>query len=726
MNTSVAMRSLALSAVATMAISSVALLASPATAAPATIKLVASSADGAAFDLDEYVDGDVSVQVTDSVAGPIDITDQSLLYHWSVQPFDKTPAVRVPATGEDVQAVELNGSFAVPLPAAHTPGTYVLVAGLGPDASAAHAVTAATLTTVKAGNAALTFTDAAPLRTAAGADRTVSGKLRLEDGTGLTGRLVDLDLTRGTAGTDPEPDAGPSAPQVTTGTGGAFSVVLSDPAEDGQGTELGGRLDAGTAFTPDASLAVDFVSKKAPAGSSLALDDLGGGKPGEALAGELTVTAPDDTYDTDPTVPGVQGDADGDADPVEGQLYTLRVDHGFFTSGADGTPPVIDGLVGNLENLGTTLAGVTDADGKVSFQVGIARDQGFDADGLVAAVVTATAGDLSGTTTAAWDSAHPFNGGRVKVALSPKSEQPAPVNPTVAGNRTYYDVFTLDQFGNRVTGEPVDITYSGDLDDWDYSADFVTSDLDSSGDLWVASFEPGVITTTGTWNAPTLRYVDPSGGTLAGSTDVTDSATNTFYEPDFRAARFGITSSANGQMAEVGTAATTTVSVVDQKGNPVQGYRVQFFRFGPGTTGGEPKISRFTNAAGQATYTFIGTRVGLTRVTAEVSDGVGTRVLSKYVVFGSPVRARLAAVGNGPAADQVTVRATPLAAGAQVVLYRVLKGKRVVVGSRPLDASGKVSFKAKDRNRKRATRYVAVVRSTSTTMSAVSNTAKVR
>ena len=743
MNSNAVIRGLTLALVATPAVAAVPFFSSPASAAGPARTLVATSTDGAAFDLDEYDAGDVTVQVTDSVLGAVDVDDaQDLQYHWTVDPFDPlAPSVRVPALGEDVADTDVAGEFVVPLPALQGSGTYVLVAGLGPDALAAGAIPSAQVLSVKTGEAEVVFDDEDPLLVAAGADHPVAGSLALEDGTGLPDRLVDVTFTQGTAGTDPEADAGlvPVLPdtalvsslQVTTSPDGVFDVVLSDPAEAGQGTELGGTLGADTATTPGigdadagAALAVELVSEVAPSGSTMVIDPLGGGTPGQALTSRVMVTAPDDTFDVDPATPGVQGDADTDRDLVEGQRYSLTLDHGFFTTGDEVLPSVVDDPAGTLVDLGDSLDGLTDAAGEVPFAVSIGRDAGFDADGLVTATVSAEAGDLTAQKTAAWSSADPLNG-HVEVVLSPQSEQVAAVAPAVMGNRTYFEVVALDQFDNPVSGAPVDLTYSGDTDDWDYSDDFVVSDLDASGDIWIVSFEPGDIVVTATWNAPTYRYTDTAGNAVADVADVTGANTASFYEIDFLASKFSIRKTPQ-DVAEVGTAVTHTVTVIDQEGNPVRGFRVQFFRFGPDTSDGEPRATRQTNSLGQATYTFVGTKLGRARITAEVTDGTRSRTLTSIAVFGRAVRAQLAGTSNGKKADELTVAAQRYAAGAKVTLFRVIDGKRHAVRFGRLDATGAAAFTVPDRNGARRTNYVAVVRSTPTTVAAESNTVRVR
>lgn len=713
--------------------------------APAKVSLVATSGDGPAFDLDEHADGDITVQVTDRVAGKIDVDDvQDLTYFWTVKPFGtNAPAVRVPTTGTDLQVDDVAGAFIVPLPAGRGSGTYTLNAGLSANAASANAIGSAAILTVKAGSAAITFNDTSPRLVEAGSGaNTVAGALRLEDGTALAGRSIEVGIVRGTDGTDPRADLGfaavdPTTPLadsmlVTTSSKGAFATTLSDPAEAGQGTELGGTIEAAAVSTPDIgsadtseNLAVDVVSRTAPSGSTVTVSGLGEGTPGQALTGSASVLAPDDTFDTDPDADGVQGDGDNDPDPVEGQVYSLAIDHGFFTTGKGPVPTVVGAPAGDLVSLGTKLNGITDSDGAVGFQAGIARDTAFDDDGRVSATVKATAGSLSNTDAADWDTVEPLNG-RVALRLSPKGEQDAPTSPTLAGNRTYYEVFALDQFGNPVGDKPVDLTYSGNLDDWDYSDDFAVSDFDTFGDIWITSFEAGPIKATGTWqDAPTFVYIDTAGGTEADVADASGSTSISFYELRFNSSKFSLTSSAS-DVVRVGSAVTNTVRVIDQQGNPVRGYTVRFFRFGPDKPRGDAVATRTTNSRGEASYTFVGNRLGRANVTAEITDGTDSVVRRSTAVFGTAIKARLFRGKAGAGADRLTVSAPRVAAGAKVSLYRVTKGKRVNVGTKRVSRLGKTTFKIRDRNRRSYTSYVAVVRSTSKSVADQSNTVKIR
>ena len=716
--------------------------------ASATLTLVASSIDGVAFDFDEYSDGDVTVQVTSSTKKSVDIDDtRDLDYYWTLKPFAApTTPIRIPATGTTVQAVDVLGKFIVPLPSGQPAGSYTLTAGV-PGKSGVAAIPYKALRTLKAGDAALTFTDESPLRVEAGTNHTTQGALKLQDGTGLPGRLIDLSITPGTTGSDPAADAGfailatdPSQPtlQVTTSTKGEFTTFLKDAVEVGQGTELGDVVEANTAATPairnaaatQASLTVDFVSNKIlPAGTTAVFDPLAGGTPGESHASALTITAPDDTFDTDPTTPGVQGDSDTDRDPLVGQFYSVSLDHGFFTSGLDLNSTVVGAPVGNLENLGPTLTGITDATGKIPFHIGMARDTGFDDDGKVTATVSVALGSGTNTaadsTTAVWDSTSPLNG-RVDVVLSAPSRQRNPVDPAISGDRAYYDVLAVDQFGNRAVKVLVALTYSGDTENWDYSDDSAVTDFTAGSDIWLTSFEPGTITTTGTWvDAPTAVYVDNAGTTAVGTADTSDSTSTSFYNVDFNSSKFSITSTATDVVA-VGTPVTQIVRVLDQVGNPVRGYDVQFFRFGPTPGNGTIQASGRTNALGEVSYAFIGTTLGLATVSAFVTDRLAIKELTITVGFGSAITARIAIGSGGSGPDRLTVSADGVAPGTRVDLYRIVSGNRALVLSGKLSESGTVSLLVKDRNGGSYTSYIARVRSTPTTAPAFTSTVRIR
>jgi 5-hydroxyisourate hydrolase-like protein (transthyretin family) len=119
-------------------------------------------------------------------------------------------------------------------------------------------------------------------------------------------------------------------------------------------------------------------------------------------------------------------------------------------------------------------------------------------------------------------------------------------------------------------------------------------------------------------------------------------------------------------------------------------------------------------------------------VTAVVSDGVSQRTLVSEVRFRYRVSVVLTTTKGGePAAaatDQLNVRASKVAAGAKVSLYKVkgTKLKRVKGVRVKLDKDGKATFAVSDSNGRRKTAYVVVVAPTSTTFEATSPVIKPR
>jgi protocatechuate 3,4-dioxygenase beta subunit len=709
---------------------------------PAPTTLVATSADGPAFDLDENVLADITVQVKNQNGGNFDPNDvQDLRYYWVVTPFDGTPATqRVPATLTDEQAVEITpGKFQVPLPTGLTDesGTYELFAALEADGGGNNAIASSKVLTIKAGEADITFDETSPESAVAGSEEVVDGQLVLEDGTGLPGRSVVLTYTRGT-GSDATPDAGfvpapPAAPSaltlsktVTTGADGSFTVTVDDPAEAApatQGTELGGNVDADSATTgANSDQAVDFVSATPPADTTVVITDITGSKPGVATAvSTATVTTPD----------GIDGGTD--RDPVVGQQVTVTIDKGFFTTGTEKVPSVFGADAGNLVNLGQSITLTTDADGKVTFRTAIERDAGFDDDGLVKSTVTASAGTASDTEDVDFNSAAPLNGGTVEIALSPESEQDGPTDPAMVGDRVFFDVFVTDQFGNLVGGESVVIT--DNEEDTNIFTSPVASDFDDNGDFYVTASQAAQATITGTWSSDSYEYTNTT-GTAAPAADEprTGTADVEFYESVVTTTT--IESSPEGEVP-VGTAVTETVTVLDQEGNPIQGVEVEFIRNGPGAGDGDANVVRFTNAQGKAFYTFIGTQEGVANITATVTSDDGIETLNDSVVFvgegpgpvdeRDPIKAFLSGQDNGPAKDKLTVKAPAKAAGAEVRLFKVVKGKRIQVGNtKGLNAAGDATFIVKDTNGGRLTKYVAVVVKTATTLSDTTNPKRVR
>jgi 5-hydroxyisourate hydrolase-like protein (transthyretin family) len=504
---------------------------------------------------------------------------------------------------------------------------------------------------------------------------------------------------------------------------GEFVVAL--PVSEGPGT-----------YQLTAALTADAAGDNAVDEKRLATYDVGNDAPAGSTA---TITGLDPVGSTPGlTQRGTVRFVDDNGDPLRNQVFSMKVDHGFFTSGDAAKAPVVGAPAGDLEQLGSRLTDLSDANGEIDFELGIARDAGFDDDADIDATVSTVSGPAA-SATAAWSTDDPLNG-RLALRLSPAGEQDGPVDPALAGNRTFYDIFALDQFGNPVdtnrsadpddTGEiSIALDYTGNTDDFDYSDDEQLADLDTFGDFWLTSFEAGTINVNGLWEeAPTYLYTDTQGTATDGVTNVTATTPSSTYEISFAGSSYSITSSA-ADTVRVGSTVTQTVRVLDQRGNPVSGYEVRFLRYGPDSVRGDVVATRTTNAAGEASYSFIGTARGRATVTAEITDGVRRRQLTGTAAFGAGVKARLGktrGTSAGRGTDRLTVSAGRVAAGARVDLYRVVKGVQKKVATKTLGRRGTANFAVRDKNRGSRTTYVAQVRSTSTTVADRSNGYKTR
>jgi hypothetical protein len=90
------------------------------------------------------------------------------------------------------------------------------------------------------------------------------------------------------------------------------------------------------------------------------------------------------------------------------------------------------------------------------------------------------------------------------------------------------------------------------------------------------------------------------------------------------------------------------------------------------------------------------------------------------------ISASLAGADNGAKADNVKVNAPSAAQGATVRLYTDAAGKRTLVATSTLNASGNRTFKVADKNGNRYTNYVAKVSRTEATKADWTNPLRVR
>ena len=128
--------------------------------------------------------------------------------------------------------------------------------------------------------------------------------------------------------------------------------------------------------------------------------------------------------------------------------------------------------------------------------------------------------------------------------------------------------------------------------------------------------------------------LDPAAGPVE---KVTDTADTDFYEVDYAASTFTITSTPEGTLP-VGSAVTETVTVLDQEGNPVEDLDVSFLRAGPGDQqDGDPNSGNDTNSNGQAFYNFVGTEAGTAQISAVMTEDGSEpiRTLTDSVTFGN-------------------------------------------------------------------------------------------
>ncbi|MBZ5740075.1 beta strand repeat-containing protein [Nocardioides mangrovi] len=695
---------------------------------PTATTITSSSHDGAAFDRDEYTAGDISVTVKDQSGAAL--AGQNLSGSWTFTPFGGTaaaPTTVVPADNGD-------GTYTVALPGGTSAaeGTYTLNVWIEKDGNPGQGSgdLSASALTVKTGEANLVWNDGGVAQAAAGSTATVKGVIELDDHTALPNRNVALTWTKNVLG---DAAIAPQAAQpagttrvsdtaatAVSGSDGSFGLAIVDPTATPQTAELGGTVLANDANTPaygtnndnaSSPLEVDFLADTVVSSSESDTDSYD-------LAGDATPGRP---VHVDITVENAAGT------PLTDLPVKVSTDHGFFTT-PDATqlselkadPAAADGAqYGEWEDLGSTYDTTTDDSGYAEAVVAIEKDSGFDDDGEVDATVTFTVGGKTFTEPVTFYSEDPFNGGEVTVTLDDTqtvSDATLPKAPTT--EQLAWNVQATDQYGNLTSAFI-------DLDDAGSAADLSTSGTwsnftDDSPNLYTSSDEAADQTVTGTWdNAPVTTWLDADTTTAGfqGDTDASDSIDTThpvditgdsetisWYDIDYSASTFTLTHTGSDTQP-VGTTVTETYTAVDQNGEPIQGLHVDFFRTGPDDLqNGEGNGSGTTNAAGQAFYIFQGAKAGTATVTAVLSDGstiIPQGEQTDVVKFQGTVDPKLKVSGSGGKTDKVKANAVSAAAGAKATLW--VKGKKVA--SKTLNASGDTTFKVKDKNGKKLTKY---------------------
>jgi hypothetical protein len=719
--------------------------------------VVATSADGAAFDVDEYTPGDLAVTVRDQTTAGL--AGQQVTYELSAVPFTTTPATPAPATVTAVVTTGADGRAVIPFVPQVTNATYTLKTYINRDGVPGQGTgdLSGTDLVFKAGDSTLAFAKTSPVVSPAGGSDTYDATLRLADGTPLVGRLVTFtyratgNVVVASQANQPTGTTRLGDTQATdvTDANGTVTVALADPAAPAQ-AELNGRLSAetstnsiGNAREAAGPIQVDFVTSVPPSGSTVVIDtdNVAGQaaptyKPGRAVTPQrLVVTAP----------PAAAG---GNRVPVEGVAVQLTVSNGFFTDGSADPAAAIGADAGELRSLGTTITVVTNNNGVARFSTAIERDTGFDDDGLVTAVVTASTGTAASSTATSdtedyvYNSSDPLNGGAVTLVQSPAALQESSVLPRAqAGDDdVFFDVFTTDQFGNRVGGEVVNLTDNSAAAS--ISSASATSDFAADGDFSVAAASAVDDTVTASWTTDTFRYnAALQAVTTANGETLTDAKTINFYAIDYAASTYTLTNS-GAATQPVGTVVTVTFRAVDQFGQGINNLDVDFFRTGPDDLqDGNPQQNQngVTNSAGSLTYSYQGAKAGAATVSTlarvngtQVPQAAKTNTVT-FVVPGTTtptIPTTVPATPTTPAlvdaliklkglsrgnTDVVKVNAVDAAAGAKVTVIKKVNGKKTTVGSASLNAKGNKTFKSRDTNGRGKTRYIAKISATAKT-----------
>ncbi len=190
----------------------------------------------------------------------------------------------------------------------------------------------------------------------------------------------------------------------------------------------------------------------------------------------------------------------------------------------------------------------------------------------------------------------------------------------------------------------------------------------------------------------------------------------------------------------VGTTVTETYKAVDQNGEPIKGLNVEFFRTGPDDLqDGDGNSGDYTGNDGKAYYVFQGAKAGTATTTAVVwmyDNAADNWVLvpvaeqADVVKFAGSVKSsitsRLMGHNNGAKRDHLLVNAPSRAHGAVVKLFKITATGRHLVGRAHLNSVGNHRFGVADRNGRRYTKFIAVVRQTPRTLGDTTNIKRVR
>ncbi|MDX6216463.1 MAG: hypothetical protein QOG99_2047, partial [Frankiales bacterium] len=575
-----------------------------------------------------------------------------------------------------------------------------------------------------------------------GTNVTVGFKVLGADGSPFVGRKVTLTNTRNSTGgfTATQP-TGSTAPTfvgnagtviATTDANGVASATVSDTVAEQVTVTATDNVPTATAADqiPTGQTATATIDFRPLPVTLVSLTQTGATvtKPGAGAAVAVTSTnvRPGDvatyTYHlADANVPG----GTTTAPVLKNTSIALTLDHGFFTPDCTATnatepyaactfdPAIADGApAGNLKSLGATRTMVSNATGDITFNVAIGRDAAFDAAGSILAKLTGVAN--GGTVTSAnvlpFNTAGvtPINGGAIKLVGATAADKLTgdvqDQQSTSSGTGTRFVVHLTDQFGNLITLPASSVTLTttglGTLSSATSAGSFLSAPTVITADSNSTSTTGESTTVTGTWQAPVTTFkattvVAPGPpptstttfATVAGTpVSKTDAFTVNFYKVDLANLAYSFGNTPNQSSYPVNTAVTTSATVKDQKGNPVQGLCVQFLRSGPNDAAGNSQnggstgpCGQFTSTAGKAGTTYSSGTPGTATVTVIVTDGSGNElsrgVVNTVFVAGIPqtkiptISISTTAINVGKSAI-VTVHGTP---GDSIQLYALTR-----------------------------------------------------
>ncbi len=708
---------------------------------PAAASITPSSKDGLAFDVDENAAGDLRVKVVDQNGNAL--SGQVVQYSLAVDLFPTTavpnPTNPAPTTGSVTTGAD--GFANIPF-TDKGDGEYTLSTYINRDGTPGQGAgdLSGTDLVFKAGDAELEITD--PEVAAAGTTATFDATLALIDGTPLAGRAVrftyapngdDVVVAAESAQPDGTTRVSNTIADATTDADGVASVALSDPANTPARSELDGELDAqsiantiGNANANAASVDVEFVTGDIEGTPTVTITaNNGTGTPGEVTTGEVTVV------EDDPTTTNVV-----EADPVANTLITLTVDGDAFFTTANGEPanPSAGDLQGDIVERGQEITLVTDANGQAEYYIGIKGSDDFNDDGEATVDVTVTADGASDTEDYDFSTDNPLNGGEVMIELASAQFQDSGVLPLLpTSDRAAYDVMVSDQFGNPVAGESVVI----DIDGVGTATNgTIVTDFNDNAEFYVASGAAGTSMPVGTWDAPVNDYVaGPAPRTT--SEDIEGEGPEVeFYTVDFANSTFELTQQGPDNVP-VGTTVIMTYSAMDQNGEPIE-FSVDFFRTGPDEFGdGEENSNNDTGEDGKVNYVFQGASAGTATITAIGYTGpnddqvVPESQVTDTVTFGGGGVIDILISGDNNGAKKDVVRALVTDGDGETIKLFKIRGtkaqgnKRLVeVREQVVPEGGNMTFKVRDANGNKKTRFVAKINRGGETFK--SNTQKLR